>query len=152
MRFVDKDTAQDITQEVLFKFWKNREQHKDIKESDNFLFIMVKNETLSYLRSRKRENEQYKQLEQEEAKEQVFYALVKEGRDQPTARPRHLPITCTDRTRDPAGPLRILKQRNRHAGQRVHQHRENVEIRRGAASCGSISRGTNSNTSSRNEN
>ena len=78
MQFVDKDTAQDITQDVLFKFWENREKYKDVKSLDNFLFTMVKNEALSYLRSRKRENERYKELNQEEAEEQTFHTLVEE--------------------------------------------------------------------------
>ena len=34
MRFVDKDTAQDITQDVLSKFWENREQYKNVKSLD----------------------------------------------------------------------------------------------------------------------
>lgn len=82
MQFVDKDTAQDITQDVLFKFWENREKYKDVKSLDNFLFTMVKNEALSYLRSRKRENERYKELNQEEAEEQTFHTLVEEETNQ----------------------------------------------------------------------
>ena len=82
MQFVDKDTAQDITQDVLFKFWENREKYKDVKSLDNFLFTMVKNEALSYLRSRKRENERYKELSQEEAEEQTFHTLVEEETNQ----------------------------------------------------------------------
>ena len=78
MRFVDKDTAQDITQDVLSKFWENKEQYKDVKSLDDFLFVMVKNAALSYLRSRQRENERYKQMEREEAEEQVFHSLVEE--------------------------------------------------------------------------
>lgn len=46
MRFVDKDTAQDITQDVLSKFWENREKYKDIESLDDFLFIMVRNERI----------------------------------------------------------------------------------------------------------
>ena len=82
MRFVDKDTAQDITQDVLSKFWENREQYKDVKSLDDFLFVMVKNAALSYLRSRQRENERYKQMEREEAEEQVFHSLVEEETNQ----------------------------------------------------------------------
>lgn len=82
MRFVDKDTAQDITQDVLSKFWENREQYKDVKSLDDFLFVMAKNAALSYLRSRQRENERYKQMEREEAEEQVFHSLVEEETNQ----------------------------------------------------------------------
>ena len=56
-QFVDKDTAQDIAQNVLSRFWENREKYKDVESLDDFLFVMVKNEALDYLRSRKRERE-----------------------------------------------------------------------------------------------
>lgn len=82
MRFVDKDTAQDITQDVLSKFWENREKYKDIESLDDFLFIMVRNEALDYLRARKRENERYNRLEWQEAEEQTFHALVEEETNQ----------------------------------------------------------------------
>ena len=43
---------------------------------------LVKNAALSYLRSRQRENERYKQMEREEAEEQVFHSLVEEETNQ----------------------------------------------------------------------
>ena len=81
-QFVDKDTAQDIAQNVLSRFWENREKYKDVESLDDFLFVMVKNEALDYLRSRKRERERYSQLEWEEAEEQTFHTLVEEETNQ----------------------------------------------------------------------
>ena len=48
LRFIGSpDIAQDITQEVIIKFWKNRANYENIKSSDNFLYTMIKNEALS---------------------------------------------------------------------------------------------------------
>ena len=54
LRFIGSpDIAQDITQEVIIKFWKNRDNYEDIKSTDNFLYSMIKNEALNYLRKNK---------------------------------------------------------------------------------------------------
>ena len=83
MQFVDKDTAQDITQDVLSKFWENREKYKDVEKLDDLLFIMVRNEAISYLRSRQRENVRNESLAPDEAEEpQVFRTLVEEETNQ----------------------------------------------------------------------
>lgn len=83
MQFVDKDTAQDITQDVLSKFWENREKYKDVEKLDDLLFIMVRNEAISYLRSRQRENARNEYLAPNEAEEpQVFRTLVEEETNQ----------------------------------------------------------------------
>ena len=83
MQFVDKDTAQDITQDVLSKFWENREKYKDVEKLDDLLFIMVRNEAISYLRSRQRENTRNESLAPDEAEEpQVFRTLVEEETNQ----------------------------------------------------------------------
>ena len=45
LRFIGSpDIAQDITQEVIIKFWKNRANYENIKSTDNFLYTMIKNE------------------------------------------------------------------------------------------------------------
>lgn len=83
MRFVDKDTAQDITQNVLFKFWENREKYTDIQSLDDFLFIMVRNESLFYLRSRKNNNKhQEAWSEEEEVETETFHTLIEEETNQ----------------------------------------------------------------------
>ena len=49
LRFIGSpDIAQDITQEVIIKFWKNRANYENIKSTDNFLYTMIKNESLTY--------------------------------------------------------------------------------------------------------
>lgn len=82
-RFVDRDTAQDIAQNVLFKFWENREKYAEVESLDDFLFIMVRNEAISYLRSRKTESERHEVWEGEREEERdVFHALVEEETNQ----------------------------------------------------------------------
>lgn len=49
------DAAQDISQEVIIKFWEKRQQHDQPESIENYLFIMVRNESLNYLRSISRE-------------------------------------------------------------------------------------------------
>ena len=57
LRFIGSpDIAQDITQEVIIKFWKNRANYENIKSTDNFLYTMIKNEALNYLRGHKERN------------------------------------------------------------------------------------------------
>ena len=57
LRFIGSpDIAQDITQEVIIKFWKNRANYENIKSSDNFLYTMIKNEALNYLRGSQERN------------------------------------------------------------------------------------------------
>ncbi len=83
MRFVDKDTAQDIAQNVLFRFWENREKYADIESLDDFLFIMVRNEALSFLRSRKKENIRHEKWEGERGEEeQLLPVLIEEETNQ----------------------------------------------------------------------
>ena len=60
------DIAQDITQEVIIKFWKNREYYPDIESASSYLYTMIKNESLNYLRRTEREKKRYNKLEIEE--------------------------------------------------------------------------------------
>lgn len=67
LRFIGSpDIAQDITQDVIIKFWKNRQVHENIESIDNFLYTMIKNESLNYLRGTEREKKRYDKLEFEE--------------------------------------------------------------------------------------
>ncbi|WP_065220686.1 MULTISPECIES: RNA polymerase sigma factor [Butyricimonas] len=82
-RFVDNDTAQDITQDVLFKFWEKREKYVNIDSIDNFLFIMIRNEAISHLRQMKHERERYAKLPQEESEEPaILHILIEEESNQ----------------------------------------------------------------------
>lgn len=64
LRFIGSpDIAQDITQDVIIKFWKNRQVHENIESIDNFLYTMIKNESLNYLRGSEREKKRYDKLE-----------------------------------------------------------------------------------------
>lgn len=56
------DTAQDITQEVLARFWENRQKYTEIRSIGDFLFILIRNESFNYLKKIKRENIRYRQL------------------------------------------------------------------------------------------
>ena len=80
LRFIGSpDIAQDITQEVIIKFWKNRANYENIKSTDNFLYTMIKNEALNYLRGSQREKQRYNHLEVEEFEHpQVLNMLIEE--------------------------------------------------------------------------
>ena len=58
----DSDAAQDIAQEVIIKFWENKKQHENLESIENYLFIMVRNESLNYLRGLAREKNRYEQV------------------------------------------------------------------------------------------
>ena len=58
----DSDAAQDIAQEVIIKFWENKKQDENLESIENYLFIMVRNESLNYLRGLAREKNRYKQV------------------------------------------------------------------------------------------
>lgn len=53
-----KANAQDITQNIFMKLWKNRKNLEHIKSMDDYLFILSKNACMDYFRkaSRKKEN------------------------------------------------------------------------------------------------
>lgn len=55
----DSEAAQDISQEVIIKFWENKKQHENLESIENYLFIMVRNESLNYLRGLAREKNRY---------------------------------------------------------------------------------------------
>ena len=82
-RFVDNDTAQDITQNVLFKFWEKREKYMNLDSIDDFLFIMIRNEAISHLRQVKHEKERYAKLPQDESEDpEILNILIEEDSNQ----------------------------------------------------------------------
>lgn len=77
--YVDKDSAKDIVQEIIVKFWENPQKFKAIDSIDDFLFIMVRNESLMYLRKRQREKNRYAQIEKTPWEEPNFlHAMIEE--------------------------------------------------------------------------
>ena len=52
-----KVNAQDITQNIFMKLWKNRKSLSHIKSVDNYLFILSKNACLDYFRKAARKKE-----------------------------------------------------------------------------------------------
>lgn len=59
----DSEAAKDIAQEVIIKFWENREQYGRLESVENYLFVMVRNEALNYMRSLGRERKRYEKLD-----------------------------------------------------------------------------------------
>lgn len=82
-RFVDPDTAQDIAQNVIYKFIEKEELMDQPEDIDSFLFTMVKNEALAYLRAAKNEQKRYEQLEKKESEEpEALHKLIEEETNQ----------------------------------------------------------------------
>ncbi len=82
-RFVDPDTAQDITQNVIYKFIEKETLINQIENADSFLFTMVKNEAFAHFRAAKNENKRYEQLRPEEAEDsEILRILIEEESNQ----------------------------------------------------------------------
>lgn len=69
--------AKDIAQDVIIKFWEKTTKD-NISSVDDYLFIMVRNASLNYLRSRKREEKRYFSLILETENEQELFSLLVE--------------------------------------------------------------------------
>lgn len=52
-----KANAQDITQTIFMKLWKNRKKLEHIKSMDDYLFILSKNACMDYFRKASRKKE-----------------------------------------------------------------------------------------------
>ena len=73
------DVAQDITQEVIIHFWESRAAGFRPESETDYLFVMVRNEALNYLRSVRREADRYAAMKQPESEEpEVLHLLVEE--------------------------------------------------------------------------
>ena len=80
----DPDTAQDIAQETLIKFWENQqaggEQPVSVKD---YLFIMVRNESLNYLRSLSRQRKRHEEAAREsELAEDTWNNIIEQETNQ----------------------------------------------------------------------
>ncbi len=77
-RFVKSPSAaQDIAQDVIIKYWENREKQNIASVSD-YLFVMVRNASLNYLRSKKREDIRHDNIRNEAEVEHEFFNLLVE--------------------------------------------------------------------------
>lgn len=73
LKFVgSRDCAQDITQDIIVKFWENREKYQKLDSIKNFLFIATRNEALNHLRSQKRATLRHEQLYSETEQQYDF--------------------------------------------------------------------------------
>lgn len=67
----NSEVAKDLAQDVIIKFWENQGQHKQLDSIENYLFIMIRNEALNYLRGLSREKNRHEKAslnsEQEES-------------------------------------------------------------------------------------
>lgn len=61
----DKDAAKDITQDVFIKFWDKRNEYEDIPSVKTFLYVLVKNASLNYIRSQKIKDKHLSAIERE---------------------------------------------------------------------------------------
>lgn len=74
----DSEAAKDIAQEVIIKFWENREQYDRLESVENYLFVMVRNEALNYMRSLGRERERYEKLDYIKKEEESVWNSIME--------------------------------------------------------------------------
>ncbi|MEA5006878.1 MAG: sigma-70 family RNA polymerase sigma factor [Rikenellaceae bacterium] len=83
-RFVKSPViAQDIVQEVIIRYWTNPNK-ETITSVNDYLFIMVKNASLNYLRGKKREEQRYLNIhsERDDKDDELFNILVEEEYNQ----------------------------------------------------------------------
>lgn len=75
--------AQDIVQEVIIRYWTNPNK-ETITSVNDYLFIMVKNASLNYLRGKKREEQRYLNIhsERDDKDDELFNILVEEEYNQ----------------------------------------------------------------------
>ncbi|MDD2426162.1 MAG: sigma-70 family RNA polymerase sigma factor [Bacteroidales bacterium] len=72
-----ESVAKDIAQDVIIKFWE-KSTKENISSVDDYLFVMVRNASLNYLRGRKREEKRYLSLLLETENEQELFNLLVE--------------------------------------------------------------------------
>ena len=73
----NEESAKDIVQEVFIKLWSNRGQLKDISLK-SYLFVCVRNTSLTFLRDQKRKEDQLVQIPWEE-EETASYLIEEEN-------------------------------------------------------------------------
>ena len=75
----NKETAEDIVQDVFVNLWVNRHRLKPDTSLKKLLYTSTHNLSLNHLRSRKRENERYKQLYEETLAHADTYVIQEEA-------------------------------------------------------------------------
>lgn len=79
IRFVKSpDIAQDIVQEVIIKFLNKKKNEIIMKTLDDLLFIMVRNESLNYLRGIQNSTKRYKKVYTEESEDPIIWNILLE--------------------------------------------------------------------------
>ena len=66
----NSEVAKDLAQDVIIKFWENQGQHKQLDSIENYLFIMIRNEALNYLRGLSREKNRHEKDSQNSEQEE----------------------------------------------------------------------------------
>jgi RNA polymerase sigma-70 factor (family 1) len=61
----DKDVAKDIAQEVFIKLWDKRQHYKDLPSVKTFLYVLVKNASLNYIRAAKAKERHHSEIGKE---------------------------------------------------------------------------------------
>lgn len=72
----NSETAQDLAQDVIIKFWENRKQYEDLESIENYLFIMIRNESLNYLRGLAREKKRYEKVTLDNDREDSLWDTI----------------------------------------------------------------------------
>jgi RNA polymerase sigma-70 factor (ECF subfamily) len=70
------DIAQDITQEVIIRFWEKQHLYKEVDSIEHLLFTSIKNKALNYLRNVKREENRYRNLSSPESEDPVVLNML----------------------------------------------------------------------------
>lgn len=72
----DSEAAKDIAQEVIIKFWETKVEYDKLGSIENYLFVMVRNESLNYLRSIEREKRRYEKIEYIEKEDNALWNTI----------------------------------------------------------------------------
>ena len=79
----NSEVAKDLAQDVIIKFWENQGQHKQLDSIENYLFIMIRNEALKYLRGLSRaKNRHEKASLNSEQEESLWDTIIEQEANQ----------------------------------------------------------------------
>lgn len=73
----DRQSAEDIVQEVFVKLWTGRNHSAEISSLKDYLFVSTRNSSLNHIRSDKRQMNRLRKMEQEE-EENIWPYVVEE--------------------------------------------------------------------------
>ena len=79
----NSEVAKDLAQDVIIKFWENQGQHKQLDSIENYLFIMIRNEALNYLRGLSREKNRHEKASLNSEQEESLWGHHHRTRSQP---------------------------------------------------------------------